>query len=161
VSTRSSSETAQRCHRRAQRVVSRARAVARSAAAVKDSTRRILTAGKSERAPKFDAFRAGLRDLGYIEGRNIILEFRLAGGNLPSGPELATELAALPVDVIVTEGLVDAAVAASCYIPIVAPAVMDPVQRGFASSLARPGRNFTSMTTGLIGARPGCCSPAR
>lgn len=106
----------------------------------------ILSVEESERALKFDAFRAGLRDLGYIEGRNIILEFRLAGGNLSLGSQLATELAALPVDVIVTEGLVDAAMAASGYIPIVAPAVMDPVQRGFASSLARPGRNFTGFT---------------
>ena len=49
----------------------------------------------------FDAFRAGLRDLGYIEDRNIILEFRLARGNLSLGPQLAAELVALPVDIIV------------------------------------------------------------
>jgi len=91
----------------------------------------IVTAEESERAPEFDAFRTGLRDLGYIEGRNIILEFQLAGGNLSLGPQLAAELAALPVDVLVAEGLVDAAVAASGHIPIVAPAVMDPVETNY------------------------------
>ena len=65
----------------------------------------ILTAEESERAPKFDAFRAGMRDLGYIEGRNIILGFRLAGGDLSRGAELAAELVSLPVDVIVIEGV--------------------------------------------------------
>jgi putative ABC transport system substrate-binding protein len=116
----------------------------------------ILTAEESERVPKFDAFREGLRNLGYVEGRNIILDFRLAGGNLSLGPQLAAELAALPVDVIVTEGLVDANVAASGHIPIVAPVVMDPLQRGFASSLSRPGgklTGFTLMHTELNGKR--------
>jgi putative tryptophan/tyrosine transport system substrate-binding protein len=106
----------------------------------------ILSPEESETAPKFDTFRVALRELGYIEGRNIILESRLARGNLSRGPQLAAELAALPVDVIVAEGLVDAAVAASGHIPIVAPAVIDPVQRGFASSLARPGGYFTGLT---------------
>jgi len=64
----------------------------------------ILTAEQSERAPKFDAFRAGLRDLDYIEGRNIILEFRFLAGDLSRVPQLAAELVALPVDVIVAEG---------------------------------------------------------
>ena len=106
----------------------------------------ILTAEESERVPKFDAFSEGLRELGYVEGRNIILEFRLAGGNLSIGPQLAAELSALPVDVVVAEGLVDVAVAASGGIPIVAPVVMDPVQRGFASSLSRPGGVLTGFT---------------
>jgi putative ABC transport system substrate-binding protein len=106
----------------------------------------ILTAADSERAPMFDAFREGLRDLGYIEGHDIILEFRLAGGNLSLGPQLLAELATLPVDVIVTEGFASDAVAASGHIPIVAPFLMDPVQRGYASSLARPGGNITGLT---------------
>jgi putative ABC transport system substrate-binding protein len=106
----------------------------------------ILSPEESETAPKFDAFRTGLRELGYIEGRNIIIEFRLVGGNLSRGPQLAAELAALPVDVIVADGLVDAAMAASGHIPVVGPVVIDPVQRGFASSLARPGGNFTGFT---------------
>jgi len=65
----------------------------------------MLSVADSERAAHFDAFRQGLRDLGYVEGRNIILEFRLARGNLSLGPQLAAELVALPVDIIVVEGL--------------------------------------------------------
>ena len=105
----------------------------------------ILTAEESERAPKFDAFRAGMRDLGYIEGRNIILGFRLAGGDLSRGAELAAELVSLPVDVIVIEG-VPAAYDPNGRIPIVSPVLMDPLERGFALSLARPGRNITGFT---------------
>ena len=65
----------------------------------------ILASGDNERAPMFDAFRAGLRHLGYVEGRNIILEFRFARGDRSLGPKLAAELLALPVDVIVSEGV--------------------------------------------------------
>jgi putative ABC transport system substrate-binding protein len=106
----------------------------------------ILSVADSERAPMFDAFREGLRDLGYVEGRNIILEFRFAHGDLSLGPQLAAELVALPADVIVVEGLLDAAVAASGHIPIVSPVMMNPVERGFASSIARPGANITGFT---------------
>jgi len=106
----------------------------------------ILSVADNERAPIFDAFRQGLRDLGYVEGRNIILEFRLARGNLSLGPKLAAELVALPVDVIVVEGVTADAAAASDRIPVVSPVMMDPVQRGFASSLSRPGRNITGFT---------------
>ena len=100
----------------------------------------ILSVADSERAAVFEAFRQGLRDLGYVEGRNIIIEFRLARGNLSLGSQLAAELAALPVDVIVEAGF-GGAVAASSRIPIVIPTMMDPVQRGFAASLSRPGGN--------------------
>jgi putative ABC transport system substrate-binding protein len=116
----------------------------------------ILTPGDNERTRPVDAFREGLRDLGYVEGRNIILEFRFAGGDLAQGRRLAAELVALPVDVIVPEGFTPDAVAATQRIPIVAPALMDPVERGFALSLARPGRNitgFTLMQTELNGKR--------
>jgi putative ABC transport system substrate-binding protein len=106
----------------------------------------ILTAEESERVPKFDAFRAGLRDLGYVEGRNIILEFRLASGNLSLFSQLAAELVALPVDVIVSDGHFEAVMAVSGHIPLVGPVVLDPVQRGLASSLSRPGGNFTGFT---------------
>jgi putative ABC transport system substrate-binding protein len=115
----------------------------------------VLTAEESERAPKFDAFRAGLRDLGYIEGRNIILEFRFARGDFSRGAELAAELVSLPVDVIVVEG-VPAGYDPNGHVPIVSPVLMDPVQRGFAVSLARPGQNitgFTLMHTELNGKR--------
>ena len=57
----------------------------------------ILTQASSDKIPIFDAFREGLRDLGYVEGRNIILEFRFAHGDPSRGPQLASELAALPV----------------------------------------------------------------
>jgi putative ABC transport system substrate-binding protein len=105
----------------------------------------ILSVADSERAAVFEAFRQELRDLGYVEGRNIILEFRLAYGNLSLGPQLAAELVALPVDVIVEAGF-GGAVAASSRIPIVIPTMMDPVQRGFAASLSRPGGNITGFT---------------
>jgi putative ABC transport system substrate-binding protein len=116
----------------------------------------ILTTADKERTPTLDAFRAGLRDLGYVEGRNIILEFRFARGDLSRGPQLAAEMVALRVDVIVTEGFTPDAVAATDRIPIVAPALMDPVERGLAASLARPGGNitgFTLMHTELNGKR--------
>ena len=105
----------------------------------------ILTVADSDRTPIFNAFREGLRDLGYVEGRNIILEFRFARGDLNYGQKLAAELANLPVDVIVIEG-VPAAMDPSGQVPIVGPALMDPVQRGFALSLSRPGGNITGLT---------------
>jgi putative ABC transport system substrate-binding protein len=107
----------------------------------------ILTVADSERTPMLDAFREGLHDLGYIEGRNIILEVRFAGGDLSRGLQLAAELVTLPVDVIVATGVGPSnALDPSGRIPIVAPALMDPVQRGFAVSLARPGGNVTGFT---------------
>ena len=115
----------------------------------------ILTQADNERTRTLDAFRGGLRDLGYVEGRNVILELRFAKGDLTYGLELAAELVSLPVDVIVIEG-VPSAMDAAGHVPIVGPALMDPVQRGFAVSLARPGRNitgFTLMHTELNGKR--------
>jgi putative ABC transport system substrate-binding protein len=114
-----------------------------------------LTSADNERTRTIAAFREGLRDLGYAEGRNILLEFRFAAGDLAHGRKLVAELVNLPVDVIVTEG-VPAAYDPSVRVPIVAPALMDPVERGFALSLARPGRNitgFTLMHTELNGKR--------
>jgi putative ABC transport system substrate-binding protein len=117
----------------------------------------ILTQAENERAPILDAFREGLRDLGYVEGRNVILEFRFARGDPSRGLQLAAELVALPVDVIVLEGVGAAnTVDPTGRIPIVSPVLMDPVQRGFAVSLARPGGNitgFTLMHTELNGKR--------
>ena len=110
----------------------------------------------------FDAFREGLRDLGYIEGRNIILEFRLAHGDLSRGPQRAAELVALPVAVLVTEGIPVEAVDPSRHVPIVTPVMQDPVERGFAFSLARSARTSraspscmpSSMLSDL-----NCCTP--
>ena len=107
----------------------------------------ILTPGETERTPMWDAFRAGLRDLGYVEGRDIIFEFRLAHGDFSRGPQLAAELLAIPVDVIVPEGILPPdAVDPSGHVPIVSARLVDPVERGHALSLARPGRNITGFT---------------
>ena len=117
----------------------------------------ILSMADNEGAPMFEAFRAGLRDLGYIEGRNIILEFRFARGNRSLGPQLTAELAALPLDVIVSEGVGPlATLDPAGRIPIVSPVMMNPVELGLVASLARPGGNitgFTLMHTELNGKR--------
>jgi putative ABC transport system substrate-binding protein len=93
-------------------------------------------------------FREGLRDLGYVEGRNIVIEYRWAEGKYERFPELIAELVALKVDIIVTAGT-PAALAvkrAMVRIPLVMAAVGDPVGAGLVASLARPGGNFTGLT---------------
>ncbi len=96
-----------------------------------------------------EAFRQGMRDLGYVEGRNIVIEVRYAEGKLDRLPELAAELVRLKVDVIVTstEGGIRAAKEATSTIPIVFAAHGDPVGMGFVASLARPGGNITGFST--------------
>jgi putative ABC transport system substrate-binding protein len=94
-------------------------------------------------------FREGLRDLGYVEGRNIVIEYRWAEGKYERFPELIAELVALNVDVIVTAGT-PAALAvkrAMTRIPLVMVAVGDPVGTDLVASLARPGGNFTGLTS--------------
>ena len=94
-------------------------------------------------------FRDGLRDLGYIEGRNIVIEYRWAEGKYERFPELIAELVARKVDVIVTAGT-PAALAvqrATATIPLVMVAVGDPVSTGLVASLARPGGNSTGLTS--------------
>jgi putative ABC transport system substrate-binding protein len=96
----------------------------------------------------FDAFRGGLRDLGYIEGQNITIEYRLAAGDFSRLPAMAGELVHLPVDVIVIEGgpkLARIAREASPTIPIVGALGSDPVASGLAASLAHPGGNITGF----------------
>jgi putative ABC transport system substrate-binding protein len=91
----------------------------------------------------------GLRDLGYVEGRNLLIEYRDAGGKPERFPALAAELVALKVDVIVTAGGTVAALAAkqaTTIIPIVFPAVGDPVAEGIVTSLSRPGGNATGLS---------------
>jgi putative ABC transport system substrate-binding protein len=105
-----------------------------------------------------DAFRQGLRKLGYVEGQNIRLEIRWADGNRDRLPQLADELVRLKVDVIVSGGntATDAAKRASSTIPIVMTQVADPERDGFIASLARPGANITGLThmnTELAGKR--------
>src|SRR5262245_54687924 len=95
-----------------------------------------------------DSFRRGLRELGYIEGKNIFIEIRYAGGKQDRLSDLATELVKLKVDVIVTTGTpgVLAAKNATSAIPIVFWSVSDPVRAGLVSSLARPGGNITGLS---------------
>lgn len=95
------------------------------------------------------AFKQGLRDLGYEEGKNIVIVTRFADGQLDRLPALAAELVALKVDVIFTPPTVavHAARKATQTIPIVFALVADPVGAGFVQSLARPGGNITGLST--------------
>ena len=99
-------------------------------------------------SPSVQAFRQGLRELGWIEGQNITIEYRWADGNMDRHPALAAELVKLPVDVLVTVGspAVRAARQATSTIPIVAAIMSDPVGLGFAASLARPGGNVSGLS---------------
>src|SRR5215467_4419556 len=99
-------------------------------------------------APRTEAFRAGLRNLGYIEGRNILIEFRWADGHYDRLPELATELVRLNVNVILTHGAAGAVAAkqATTTIPIVIAATGDILALGLVQSLAQPGGNITGST---------------
>ena len=100
-------------------------------------------------AGRFEAFRQGLRELGYVEGKNIFIEWRFAEGKLDRLPALAAELVRLKVDVIVTTGRIPtrAAKEATSTIPIVMTQDSDPVANGFVASLARPGGNITGLST--------------
>jgi len=94
-------------------------------------------------------FREGLRELGYVEGRNVQIEYRWAEGKYERFPELVAELVALKVDVLVTAGT-PAALAvkrATTTIPLVMVAVGDPVGTGLVASLARPGGSMTGLTS--------------
>src|SRR5437016_2035206 len=100
--------------------------------------------------PVYDsAFRKGLNELGYIEGQNIHIEYRFAGGSIERLAEFAAELVRLNVDVIVAGSTqsIDAAKRATKTIPIVFPVTFDPVESGFVASLARPGGNLTGLST--------------
>jgi putative ABC transport system substrate-binding protein len=98
-------------------------------------------------APHHDAFQQGLRDLGYIEGENIVIERRYAMGNRDKLPEIAAELVALKMDAIVSFGPATPFAAKSVKtIPVVMGYSGDPVDAGIVASLARPGGNVTGMT---------------
>ena len=123
-------------------------------------TAAVATAQKPTRVPRIghlsifgasariEAFRQGLRELGYTEGNNINFEFRSAEGKLERLPDLAAELVRLKVDIIVTAGAPSARAAqgATVTIPIVMMQVGDPVGSGFVASLARPGGNITGLS---------------
>jgi len=98
--------------------------------------------------PWVEAFRQGLRDLGYIEGKNVLVEYRYIEGKLDRIPSLVAELVQLKVDVLVLVALpsIRAAKQATKTIPIVMVATVDPVATGLVDSLARPGGNITGLT---------------
>ena len=103
------------------------------------------------RAPSprnLEAFRQGLRELGYIEGKNIIIEYRYADGRFERLPALAEELVRLQVEIIVAESYSAASYAkkATTTIPIIMASGADPVETGLVASLARPGGNVTGLT---------------
>ncbi len=106
-----------------------------------------------------EAFRQGLRDLGYVEGRNVVIEYRDAEGKRERFPALAAELVALKVDVIFVGGSTQATLAAmqaTKTIPIVFTGVGDPVTSGLVTNLARPGGNvtgFSGLGPELVGKR--------
>jgi putative ABC transport system substrate-binding protein len=102
----------------------------------------------SDRPPLLDAFRQRLRELGWVEGQNIVIDYRYAEGRVDRLPDLAAELVRLKVDLIVSLGTqgVTAAKNATETIPIVMIAVRDPVGTGLIASLARPGGNVTGVS---------------
>ena len=109
----------------------------------------LMSTSPSAGSDRIEAFRQGLRELGYVEGKNIVIEWRHAEGKLDRLSELAAELVRLKVERIVTAGPVPtrAAKAATSTIPIVMTQDPDPVGNGFVASLARPGGNITGLST--------------
>jgi putative tryptophan/tyrosine transport system substrate-binding protein len=109
----------------------------------------ILTPAESDQTALFEGFRQGLREHGYTPGRTIVLEFRSARGDYSAMQKLAAEIVNLPVDIILTDGVVAgrAAMNATTRIPIVmATSGVDPVAQGLVTSLAHPGGNVTGFT---------------
>ena len=109
----------------------------------------LLDVPASTLAARIEAFQQGLRELGYVEGKNIVTEWREANGNFDRARELADELVHLKVDVLVSPGPTVTRVLreATSTIPIVMAQDTDPVGSGFALSLARPGGNITGLAS--------------
>ncbi len=103
----------------------------------------------SPMASRVETFRQGLRELGYVEGENIVIEYRYADGKFERLPALAAELVRLKVGAVITTGPTStrAAKEATNRIPIVMAQDSDPVRNGFVASLARPGGNITGLAT--------------
>jgi putative ABC transport system substrate-binding protein len=101
----------------------------------------------TQNAANLDSLRKGLRDLGYVEGRNLIIEYRSAEGRAERFPDLASELVRLKVDLIVTRGTPAAIAAknATATIPLLMATMGDP--RAIVTSFANPGGNITGVTT--------------
>src|SRR5215471_15519477 len=111
----------------------------------------LLAPSRSATAEPLDAFQKGLRELGYVEGQNIVIEYRYAEGKFERLSDLAADLVRLKVDVIVAAGGIQTirpTKNATSTIPIVmtGTADADPVAGGFVTSLARPGGNITGLT---------------
>ena len=106
----------------------------------------LVASTASNYATRIETFRQGLRELGYIEGKNIVIEYRFGEGNEDRLRELAAELVSLNVDLIVTAAGARFAKDATKTIPIVFAAIADPVATGLVDSLARPGGNLTGLT---------------
>jgi putative tryptophan/tyrosine transport system substrate-binding protein len=109
----------------------------------------LIGQSRSTGSGRIDPFRQGLRELGYVEGKNIVIEWRSAEEKLDRLPALAAELVRLKVDVIVTAGRIPTRTAkeATSTIPIVMTQDSDPVANRFVASLARPGGNITGLST--------------
>ncbi len=105
--------------------------------------------GSPDPAPELDSFRQGLRELGYVEGQSIVIEYRFARGRVEQLPALAVELVGLKPDVIVTPGTPASVAAkqATTTIPIVFAGVADAVGAGLIANFARPGGNITGLTS--------------
>ena len=103
----------------------------------------------SSNVDRIEAFRRGMRELGYVEGKNIVIEWRSGDGKVERQSELAAELVRHKEDVIVTSGptMTRAAKQATATIPIVMAFDPDPIGNGFIASLARPGGNITGLST--------------
>ena len=107
------------------------------------------TAPQELNAVNLAAFRQRLRELGYIEGQNLAIEYRTAGGRSDRLPEVVSELLRLKVDTLVVRGTQEALAVknATTTVPVIMSAVTDPVRSGLATGLARPGGNFTGMVS--------------
>lgn len=111
-----------------------------------------VSTANPKRNPQLEAFREGLRDLGYVEGKNIAIDYRWAQGTLDARADVARELVQQGVDVIVAWGTPATAAVqkATSSVPIVMVAVADPVGSGFVRSLARPGGNITGASNAMV-----------
>src|SRR5437899_11676919 len=127
--------------------------IARSVAEAQPSTRVyrvgfLLGATRQSVASLFNAFHEGMRELGYIEGRNVVYEQRYAEGRMERLPELAAELVRVRPDVIVTGSTIHVAAVrhATTAMPVVVVFTADPVGPGFVATLARPGCHVTGLS---------------
>jgi putative tryptophan/tyrosine transport system substrate-binding protein len=108
----------------------------------------LISARPSIASPRIQALQRGLSDLGYVEGKNVVIEYRYAEGKVESVSDLAADLVRLKVDIIVTDtsNATEAAKNATTKIPIVFTTANDPVGDGQVASLARPGGNLTGLS---------------